>query len=54
MVRDSVRQPIEPRLADLRRAAASQSKARLIRKVLPNGSHGIRVQDYIIGGQRVI
>lgn len=54
MVRDADKQPMEPRMVDLRRAAVSQSQARLIRKVLANGSYGVRVQDYIISGELVI
>jgi HD-GYP domain-containing protein (c-di-GMP phosphodiesterase class II) len=48
--RDADKQPVAERLINLEQIAASGDSQHLIKNVLPNGSHGIRVEEYVQKG----
>jgi putative nucleotidyltransferase with HDIG domain len=50
VLRDADKQPVAERLANLERSAGAGEAQQLIKNVLPNGSHGIRVEEYIQKG----
>ncbi len=50
IVRDQQKQPCPERVLNLEKVAASGSAEQLIRNVLPNGTHGIRVEAFIEKG----
>lgn len=47
IVRDADKQVMEPRLTHLDKAAASISQARLIKRVLPNGSYSVQIAEFM-------
>jgi putative nucleotidyltransferase with HDIG domain len=50
VVRDADKQPAADRLVNLERSASAGDTPQLIKNVLPNGSHGIRVEQYVQRG----
>jgi len=50
VVRDADKQPMQERVIALEKLAADAQSARLIKSVLPNGSHGVRVETYVDRG----
>jgi len=55
LVRDAEKQPCEERIIDLQKLSGQQGGAVwLIRDVMPNGAHGIRVEEYVRRGLQII
>lgn len=50
IVRDAQKQPCQERVLNLEKAAASGSTEQLIKNVLPNGTHGIRIESFVEKG----
>jgi len=50
IVRDADKQPAQERVINLEKMAADAQTARLIKSVLPNGSHGVRIEKYVERG----
>ncbi|HSB96153.1 MAG TPA: HD-GYP domain-containing protein, partial [Spongiibacteraceae bacterium] len=50
VVRDADKQPAANRLVNLERSASAGDTPQLIKNVLPNGSHGVRVEEYVQQG----
>jgi hypothetical protein len=50
LIRDAEKNPCPERILNLERLSQSENQAQLIKTVLPNGSHGIRVEHYIEKG----
>jgi len=50
IVRDTEKQPTQERVIALEKMAADAQSARLIKSVLPNGSHGVRIEQYVERG----
>jgi hypothetical protein len=55
VVRDAEKQPCEERIIDLQRLSGQEGGAVwLIRDVMPNGTHGIRIEEYVRSGLQII
>lgn len=50
IVRDAQKQPCQERVLNLEKVAASGAADQLIKNVLPNGTHGIRVEAFVEKG----
>lgn len=50
LVRDAQKQPSQERILNLEKVASAGSADQLIKNVLPNGTHGIRVETYVEKG----
>lgn len=50
LLRDAEKKPISERIVNLEKIAAAGSSEQLIKNVLPNGAHGVRVETYVEKG----
>ncbi|MDB6060730.1 MAG: metal-dependent phosphohydrolase [Verrucomicrobiaceae bacterium] len=50
LLRDSAKQPMPERILNLEKTAAAGAAEQLIKNVLPNGAHGVRVETYVEKG----
>jgi HD-GYP domain-containing protein (c-di-GMP phosphodiesterase class II) len=50
VVRDATKQPTSERVVDLEKLASADPTRQLVKSPLPNGSHGIRLEQYIERG----
>lgn len=50
LVRDAAKQPTQERVLVLEKLAADAQSSRLIKSVLPNGAHGVRIEAYVERG----
>jgi putative nucleotidyltransferase with HDIG domain len=53
LVRDTEKNPMSERVLNLEKVAATGAAERLIKNVLPNGAHGVRVENYVEKGLKL-